>query len=136
MFTLSLAHDGQKIISIPIQPGEYRPKTWFQGKKIPSAVLIEAEEGAVEREKSLRPGIGKNKKTPVYSCALNFDGYTVIVNVTEGWDPDRPSWNYTVKIKERAKDPAGCSKCGAIISDVADNVEKPLCVKCAEGVSP
>lgn len=136
MFTLSLARNGQKIISIPLQTGEYRSKNWFQGKEIPSAVLIEADAGTVEKEKTLRPGIGKNKKTPIYSGALNVDGFTVIVNVTEGLDPARPSWNYTVKIKEREKNPAGCSKCGAIISDVADNEEKPLCVKCSEGVSP
>lgn len=132
MPTISIARSGQVVSAYPVMPGANIKGSWHQGADVPDEIIVTRPDGEAVR-KPLLAGIGKNRRTRVWVAAVTVDGVRIIVNVTEGWDPARPSWNYTVKA-HAVGEIAGCSKCGAIFKATFDlEHDSPLCPTCRKG---
>lgn len=133
MATLTIARQGLSIVTHPVMSGaSIKGPRWFQTAETPDEIIVTKSNGEQVR-KALHPGTGKNRKTRVWVASVKVDGIVIIVNVTEGWDPSRPSWNYTIKAHAE-KEIAACSKCGTVFQEDFDLVhDAPLCLKCRKG---
>lgn len=130
MRVIHLVRNGQILITHSLNSGEFRSERWIKGPLVPTSLRI--DEDGKTFEVHLANGVGKNKKTPVHHVAFKHGEHTIIFKATEGVDPARPSWSYTLKIQERILEIAGCEECGAIFHVASEGGS--LCSKCGKGV--
>ncbi len=137
MATIILSREGQNLATGQALLGRpYRPG-WFQSSTLPDSVTVQNNGEA--RTEPLKPGTGANRKNQVLSAAIQVGGENVLVIVSAGWDPSRPSWNSTATVTPAkaattcTNELVGCSKCGTLFHEVESDGAAPLCHDCRIG---
>ena len=101
---------------------------WIQGNSFPDSATVRFEDGT-ERTKTLSTGY-TSKRTRKATASFSDGAKTILLCVSEGVDPSRPSWTFTVKAKGKGE-VGGCSVCHSVTVLAFDlRHDAPICPKC------
>lgn len=131
-YSIIFASKGTPLHIVNLNPnGIHKPSRWVQSSTVPDSITIKQGETIVS-QKDLTEGIGKKSQQVTRSASIKLDSFTLLANVTIGYDKTRPSYNYTVSTKSKSEI-ASCEMCGSVFKTKL-SLHEPLslCVSCRE----